>query len=130
VKASVLVALGVGYVAGTRAGRGRYRQIVSGSQRLAAALEHYAAGGRAAGPADRPHPGPRDDDRGAGDGGGRAVTSETDQRGADDEHDPTRRRLGPEVTPAGDTGRGIDDRFEEFERLATMGPLLERRTTE
>jgi hypothetical protein len=44
VRVHTLLALGVGYVVGARAGRGRYRQIVSAAGHVADSLERYARG--------------------------------------------------------------------------------------
>jgi hypothetical protein len=103
VKGSVVVAFGVGYVIGARAGRGRYRQIVSLAQRVSEGLERYAGGGGAGGLSERF--GARAPD---GFGGGRAPASDDERAERADEAAPASPDLG------------------EFGRLAEPGPLLER----
>jgi len=115
VKGWVLLGMGVGYVAGTRAGRDRYRQIVTVSQKLADVLEQYATGGGTAAPLLE--------------GLGSALTSSRD--GSDeraDETEPTpasgRGRRWRASSPADDGDRS--ESLDEFDELVSDGVLAEQ----
>lgn len=130
-KARVLIALGIGYVAGARAGRGRYRQIVSATQRVADTLERFAGGGAGASHGEMATSGPRAARR-------RTTESWRPTREADaewasglgaSEYADESTRVGMEDSWAesepydeGDVGSTASDEFiGEFERLTHVG---------
>jgi len=90
-----VIALGVGYVVGARAGRGRYRQITNLALRVADGLERYAGSGSGGGhmpwssnagqPAGRPSSGPsRDRDQStSGVSDGSSTDQDRDDYGAE-----------------------------------------------
>lgn len=126
-KVCALVAFGVGYVAGARAGRDRYHQIARGTERIAEGLERYARGGDASGGGEAA--GPERHRTGPARGGGTRERS-TGPAPPGVELRSTSWR-GPD-RPPDDGGGGSDDvdasdvaeDLDAFERIASVGVLL------